>query len=63
MVKTGIYKYIRHPQYTGFMLLTVGMILEWQIVKKLNTTVKTIYFQKQEDGKIYKMICFQRGRI
>lgn len=29
VVKTGVYKYIRHPQYTGFMLLTVGMILEW----------------------------------
>ncbi len=29
VVKTGVYKYIRHPQYTGFMLLTIGMILEW----------------------------------
>ena len=29
VVKTGIYKYIRHPQYTGFMLITFGMILEW----------------------------------
>lgn len=28
-VKTGVYKYIRHPQYTGFMLLTIGMIFEW----------------------------------
>lgn len=29
VVKTGVYKYIRHPQYTGFMLLTTGMIFEW----------------------------------
>lgn len=29
VVKTGVYKYIRHPQYTGFMLLTIGMIFEW----------------------------------
>lgn len=29
VVKTGVYKYIRHPQYTGFMLLSLGMILEW----------------------------------
>ena len=26
VVKTGVYRYIRHPQYTGFMLLTFGMI-------------------------------------
>lgn len=29
LVKTGVYRYIRHPQYTGFMLLTLGMICEW----------------------------------
>jgi protein-S-isoprenylcysteine O-methyltransferase Ste14 len=29
LVKTGVYRYIRHPQYTGFMLLTLGMIVEW----------------------------------
>jgi protein-S-isoprenylcysteine O-methyltransferase Ste14 len=35
VVKTGVYKYIRHPQYTGFMLLTVGMILEWATLPTL----------------------------
>jgi protein-S-isoprenylcysteine O-methyltransferase Ste14 len=34
-VKTGVYRYIRHPQYTGFMLLTVGMILEWATLPTL----------------------------
>ena len=29
LVKTGIYKYIRHPQYTGLMLLSLGMMIEW----------------------------------
>jgi len=29
VVKTGVYKYIRHPQYTGFMLLTLGMMAGW----------------------------------
>ncbi|MCX7771783.1 MAG: isoprenylcysteine carboxylmethyltransferase family protein [Clostridia bacterium] len=29
LVTDGIYKYIRHPQYTGFFLLTLGMTLEW----------------------------------
>lgn len=35
VVKTGVYKYIRHPQYTGFMLLTVGMLLEWATLPML----------------------------
>lgn len=29
VVKSGVYKYIRHPQYTGFLLLSLGMLLEW----------------------------------
>ncbi len=29
LVTSGIYRYIRHPQYTGFMLITLGMMLEW----------------------------------
>ena len=29
LVTNGIYAYIRHPQYTGFMLITLGMILDW----------------------------------
>ena len=26
---SGIYKYIRHPQYTGMALFTLGWILHW----------------------------------
>jgi protein-S-isoprenylcysteine O-methyltransferase Ste14 len=29
LVTSGIYRYIRHPQYTGFMLVTLGMMFEW----------------------------------
>lgn len=29
LVTEGIYAYIRHPQYTGFFLITFGMMLEW----------------------------------
>lgn len=29
LVTGGIYAYIRHPQYTGFFLITFGMMLEW----------------------------------
>lgn len=29
LVTTGIYRYIRHPQYTGFLIITLGLIFEW----------------------------------
>ncbi|MBR0598669.1 methyltransferase family protein [Sinanaerobacter chloroacetimidivorans] len=29
VVKTGIYRYVRHPQYTGLLLLSFGMMAEW----------------------------------
>ncbi len=29
LVTIGIYRFIRHPQYTGFLLITLGMIFEW----------------------------------
>jgi protein-S-isoprenylcysteine O-methyltransferase Ste14 len=29
LVKTGLYKYIRHPQYLGFLLITVGLNVMW----------------------------------
>jgi len=35
VVKTGVYKYIRHPQYTGFLLITVGMLLNWATLPTL----------------------------
>ena len=29
LVTTGLYKYIRHPQYLGFFLITLGMNIQW----------------------------------
>jgi len=29
LVTDGIYAYIRHPQYLGFLILTLGMIVQW----------------------------------
>jgi protein-S-isoprenylcysteine O-methyltransferase Ste14 len=30
LVTSGIYKYIRHPQYTGFFLIITGWLLHWE---------------------------------
>lgn len=35
LVTTGIYRFIRHPQYTGLLLLSFGMICEWATVPLL----------------------------
>ncbi|MBX4260829.1 isoprenylcysteine carboxylmethyltransferase family protein [Clostridium estertheticum] len=35
LVKKGVYKYIRHPQYTGLLLLSFGMLAEWATVPML----------------------------
>lgn len=32
LVTTGIYAHVRHPQYVGFLLLTLGMNLEWTTI-------------------------------
>jgi protein-S-isoprenylcysteine O-methyltransferase Ste14 len=35
LVTSGIYRLIRHPQYTGFMLITLGMLLDWATLPML----------------------------
>ena len=35
LVTDGLYGYIRHPQYTGFLLITLGMLLEWATIPLL----------------------------
>jgi len=35
LVIEGIYRYIRHPQYTGFLLITLGMLLDWATIPML----------------------------
>ncbi|MDA3958716.1 isoprenylcysteine carboxylmethyltransferase family protein [Oceanispirochaeta sp.] len=35
LVQDGIYQYIRHPQYTGLFLITLGMMLEWLTIPQL----------------------------
>jgi len=35
LVTSGIYRFIRHPQYTGFACLTIGMLFEWATLPML----------------------------
>lgn len=35
VVKIGIYRFIRHPQYSGLLLIALGMILGWATLTSL----------------------------
>jgi protein-S-isoprenylcysteine O-methyltransferase Ste14 len=35
LVTEGIYRFIRHPQYTGFLLITLGMLFDWATLPML----------------------------
>jgi protein-S-isoprenylcysteine O-methyltransferase Ste14 len=35
LVTKGIYRYIRHPQYTGFLMITLGMLFDWATLPML----------------------------
>lgn len=35
LVTSGIYRFIRHPQYTGFACFTIGMMFEWATLPML----------------------------
>jgi protein-S-isoprenylcysteine O-methyltransferase Ste14 len=35
LVTTGIYAYIRHPQYAGFILITLGLLVHWATIPLL----------------------------
>lgn len=35
LVTNGVYAYIRHPQYTGFLLITLGLLVHWATIPLL----------------------------
>jgi protein-S-isoprenylcysteine O-methyltransferase Ste14 len=35
LVTEGIYRYIRHPQYAGFILITLGLLVHWATIPLL----------------------------
>lgn len=32
LVKTGIYRFVRHPQYSGFILSIIGFLVQWPTI-------------------------------
>jgi len=58
LVTSGIYQYIRHPQYTGLFLITLGMMFQWLTIPQLLMwpVILIIYIRlaKKEEGDMKK---------
>ena len=37
MARSGLYRFIRHPQYTGFYLFLIGSVINWPTILTLLT--------------------------
>ncbi|WP_246169816.1 methyltransferase family protein [Alkalibaculum sporogenes] len=49
LVTHGIYKYVRHPQYTGFTLIIVGFLIQWPtIITLIMAPVLLIMYKKSK---------------
>ena len=35
LIMESVYTYIRHPQYTGFLLITLGLLIHWATIPLL----------------------------
>ncbi|PKM52223.1 MAG: isoprenylcysteine carboxyl methyltransferase [Firmicutes bacterium HGW-Firmicutes-7] len=47
LVTTGIYRFVRHPQYSGFVLMIVGFLIQWPtIVTMLMAPILLIMYTK-----------------
>lgn len=56
IVKTGLYRYIRHPQYLGLILLSTGIAASWltlfTILGPLVILILFVRLAKQEEGEL-----------
>lgn len=58
VVKEGPYRYIRHPQYTGFLLLALGALFDWAtiLLVMLWPVLAVLYYRlaRREEGEMEK---------
>ena len=56
LVTTGFYAYVRHPQYLGFLVITLGMLIQWATLPTLLMwpLLLVLYFRlaKQEETEM-----------
>jgi protein-S-isoprenylcysteine O-methyltransferase Ste14 len=57
LITYGIYKYVRHPQYSGFMLMIIGFLIQWPtIITLIMAPILLIMYVKLAKKEERKMI-------
>jgi protein-S-isoprenylcysteine O-methyltransferase Ste14 len=58
LVKEGLYRFVRHPQYAGFILISVAVLFEWATIPLLLMWpfLVTIYYRlaRREEAELEK---------
>lgn len=59
LVTHGIYRYVRHPQYSGFILMIIGFLIQWPTIITLITApillIMYIKLAKKEERKMIEL--------
>lgn len=59
LVTHGIYRYVRHPQYSGFSLMIVGFLIQWPtIITMIMAPILLIMYTKLAKKEEKKMVEF-----
>lgn len=58
IARTGPYKYIRHPQYAGFIIIILGFLMQWPTLPTLIMapilTIMYIRLARKEEREVFK---------
>lgn len=58
LVRAGIYRYVRHPQYLGILILTLGFLIQWITIPTaiMWPTLAFLYYRlaKKEEEEMEK---------
>lgn len=59
LVTDGLYKYVRHPQYSGLFLVMIGMLIQWPtiITALMFPVLVYVYYRlsKREEREVWKI--------
>jgi len=59
LVRTGVYRYLRHPQYTGLMLISFASIIDWATIPLLviwPVLVRTLSSLAADEDRLLKRV-------
>ncbi len=71
LVTDGVYAWVRHPQYAGLFLITVGMLVQWPTIITIATwpVLLTVYYrlarreEREAEARYGEAYRVYRGRV